>query len=66
MKILALITITLLLSGCYTTEDAENDRRQDLIGFILGLDGDTGTEYNMYTQEDYERDVQTVHELKNR
>lgn len=46
--LLSLITISVLLSGCsigYTDEDLKNDRRQDLIGYILGLDGHSETEY---------------------
>jgi uncharacterized protein YceK len=42
MKYLVLALIVIALSGCssvgYDQTDAENDRRQDLIGYILGLE----------------------------
>jgi len=48
--LLSLITISLLLSvGCrglsYDDQDAKDDIRQDALGFILGLDGHSETDY---------------------
>ena len=45
IKVALISVATILLSGCYTAQDLENDRRQDLIGYILGLDGHSETEY---------------------
>lgn len=45
IAILFFIYAALWVTGCYTTEDLENDRRQDLWGYIMGLEEDSETEY---------------------
>ena len=48
IKLLLILLGLSLLSGCsigYDEEDWANDRRQDLIGYLLGLDGHSETEY---------------------
>ena len=51
MKTIPILLILSLLSGCaigYDEENLANDRRQDLVGYILGLDGHSETEYAPY------------------
>lgn len=67
MKYIILIIATLILGGCsigYDAEDLENDRRQDLIGYILGLDGHSETEYGEYDVQDYQKSVRKHEERK--
>lgn len=68
MKYLLLIPILALLAGCsvgYNDEDLANDTRQDLVGYVLGLDGHSETEYEEYTKKDYFEGQERIAALKN-
>jgi len=50
MKIILIAAILVALSGCrgltYDEQDYKDDIRQDALGFFLGLDGHSETDYS--------------------